>query len=346
MQHPKLSFVVPVYNIDRYLDECLGSLCGQTYSNLEIICVDDGSSDNSLDVLRTWEQRDDRVKVFSQANKGVSRARNEGMRRATGEYIGFVDGDDYLDLDAAEKIMEKILAHEADIVVYGGRAFPETQWVTEVFGPRDVVREGDGRLMIFEERGCIPSASNKVYRRSLLEQNSLEFNESLILGEDTSLQFLIFPLAQRVVFMSNRFYHYRFNREGSAVTEEFKNKLPQLLKHIGVFSYISSEWDQRGYLADCKPQFLSCLSFIFNDFFGMTPAEQIEFSKEFERAFLAFFSRQDLLGDMPRGVRYRYELFLALAQKASTHDSIWTDMTAFRAKDACLNIGRKLLRRG
>ncbi|WP_165054775.1 MULTISPECIES: glycosyltransferase family 2 protein [unclassified Adlercreutzia] len=317
MQHPKLSFVVPAYNIDRYLDECLESLCGQTYSNLEIICVDDGSSDNSLDVLRKWEQRDSRVKVISQTNKGVSRARNEGMRQATGDYIGFVDGDDYLDLDAAEKMVEKILAHEADIVVYGGRAFPETQWVTEVFGPRDVVREGDGRFMIFEERGCIPSASNKVYRRSLLEQNDLEFNESLILGEDTSLQFLIFPLAQRVVFMSNRFYHYRFNREGSAVTEEFKNKLPQLLKHIDVFRYISNEWDQRGYLADCKPQFLDCISFIFSDFSELNSEERLAFSAKFASAYAQHFSHSDLKGISSGEARYRYELFLDLASGKS-----------------------------
>lgn len=340
-----LSFIVPVYNVAAYLDECLESLCGQTYQNLEIICVDDGSTDNSLSVLQDWKERDSRIKIISQENRGVSCARNRGLKQASGEYIGFVDGDDYLDVNAAEIIIEKALTHDADIVVYGGRAFPETQWVTEVFGPRDIVRKDDGRLMIFEERGCIPSASNKVYRRRLLVENNIEFNESLVLGEDNSLQFLVFPLSKKVVFISNRFYHYRFNREGSAVTEEFKNKLPQLIKHIDVFDYIASEWEQRGYLKDCKPQFLNCIFFIFADFFDMTATEQIKFSKEFERVFRSHFSKQDLSGSMSRGVRYQYKLFLSLAKKKDVHSSIWINMAAYQFKTSCLSIAKTLLRK-
>lgn len=318
MDNLKLSIIVPVYNIAPYVDECLDSLCGQTYENIEIICIDDGSTDGSLEHVRLWEAKDSRVRVVSQPNSGVSHARNKGLDLATGDYVAFVDGDDYIDRDAVEKIMTAASEHKADIVIFGGRAFPETAWVTEVFGPRDVVRSGDGATMIFEERGCIPSAANKAYRRELIENAHLRFCETLILGEDTSLQFLIFPLAHTFVFLSDRLYHYRFERAGSAVTEGFKKRAQQLSRHVDVLAYICSEWDQRGYLPSRKTELLEALGFIWNDFDELEPDDRIPFAQAFCEVFYTYFTPEDIKAPMSRRNQFRYTLFLELGRLGAT----------------------------
>lgn len=330
MRDLKLSLIVPIYNIAPYIDTCLDSLCGQTYEHIEIICIDDGSTDGSLERLRIWETKDSRVRVLTQPNSGVSRARNRGLDEACGDYVAFVDGDDYLDCDAVEKIMGAAQTHDADIVIFGGRAFPETAWVTEVFGPRDVVREGDGATMIFEERGCIPSAANKVYRRSLLEAAHLRFNETLILGEDTSLQFLVFPLAHKFVFLSDRLYHYRFERAGSAVTEGFKKRAQQLSRHIDVLHYICSEWEQRGYLASRRTELLESLGFIFNDFDELNPADRIPFAQAFCQVFYGYFTDGDIRSPMSRRNQFRYKLFLKLGRPAATEAEIYKALRRYQ----------------
>lgn len=322
MDNQKLSIIVPVYNIAPYLDECLASLCGQTYENVEIICIDDGSSDGSLDCLRAWEAKDSRVVVVSQPNSGVSRARNHGLDVATGDYVAFVDGDDYIDRDAVEKIMTAAVTHDADIVIFGGRAFPETAWVTEVFGPRNVARSGDGASMIFEERGCIPSAANKAYRRSLIENAHLRFCETLVLGEDTSLQFLIFPLAHTFVFLSDRLYHYRFERAGSAVTEGFKKRFEQLSRHVDVLRYICQEWSERGYLASRKTELLEALGFIWNDYDALDAADRIPFAQAFCEVFYTYFAPEDIQPPMSRRNQFRYTLFLELGQQDVSDDQV------------------------
>ncbi|NGM17322.1 glycosyltransferase [Eggerthellaceae bacterium zg-893] len=341
MDDPLLSIIVPVYNIAPYLDECLESLCGQTYRNLEVVCVDDGSTDGSTDVLRAWEARDKRVRVVFQPNGGVSRARNHGLDVATGDYVAFVDGDDYLDLDAAEKLLAAARENDADIVVFGGRAFPETRWVTEVFGPRDVVRTGDGCAMIFEEKGCIPSASNKIFRRSLIEAEHLRFNERLVLGEDTSFSFFAFPAARTVAFLSDRFYHYRFERAGSAVTENFKKRAWQLNHHVEVLDYIAGEWARRGLLDGRRTQLLGAICFIFYDFDELSPADRVPFARHFKEAFNRHFSPADLARPMGRNERYRYELFLELARDGLTRAQAATAMARYRAKMAAVALNRK-----
>ena len=103
----KISIIVPVYNLEKYLPRCLNSVCNQTYKNLEIILVDDGSTDKSSDICDNWAKKDSRIIVIHKKNGGVSSARNAGIKKATGEYIHFVDGDDWLELNCYEKIVER-----------------------------------------------------------------------------------------------------------------------------------------------------------------------------------------------------------------------------------------------
>ena len=119
IKSPQISIIVPVYNTVAYLDKCLNSILNQTYDSLEVICVDDGSTDGSADIVAKYENQDSRVKVIYQPNGGESNARNKGLQAATGDFIGFVDGDDWLELDMYEKLYELICKDESDLAAVG-----------------------------------------------------------------------------------------------------------------------------------------------------------------------------------------------------------------------------------
>ena len=120
---PKISVIVPVYNVEKYLDNCINSIVNQTYDNLEILLVDDGSKDNSGSLCDEWALRDNRIKVIHKQNGGASSARNAGLDAATGEYIGFVDADDYIDIDMYEIMYAEICTMLTPLpAVWYGRA--------------------------------------------------------------------------------------------------------------------------------------------------------------------------------------------------------------------------------
>ena len=113
----RVSVIVPVYNVEKYLRRCIDSIVRQSYSNLEILLVDDGSQDASLSICKEYETKDSRIRVFHKENEGLGLARNYGIERATGEYITFVDSDDYLTLDAIEFMLKKAIVTDADVVI-------------------------------------------------------------------------------------------------------------------------------------------------------------------------------------------------------------------------------------
>ena len=111
----KISVIVPIYNMENYLKRCVESILNQTYTNLEIILVDDGSTDSSLEICRYFENKDKRVRVYTKENSGLSASRNFGVERATGVYIGFVDSDDYIEAEMYEKLYNLIIDFQAEV---------------------------------------------------------------------------------------------------------------------------------------------------------------------------------------------------------------------------------------
>lgn len=329
---PDITFVVPVYNLAPYLEETLNSLRQQTLRSLEIVCVDDGSTDESARILDEIASRDERVIVVHQQNAGVSNARNVGIDVAQGQFICFVDGDDVLYEDTAQRLINAAHENQADIVVYGAYSFPrKVRWVYEMFGPRDIVRTDNGCDIMLSERGCLPSAANKMYRASLLKDYRLRFDERFVLGEDTFLQFNAFPLAKTVVFMSDRFYGYRFDRPGSAVTEGFKLKCDQLEKHLDVFCAMADLWAEKGYLTDREGSFLEAIAFIFYDFEDMGEEDRRTFASQFASAFLERFSLDDVKSIYPVE-RWLYTCLVDMGRRGVHDDEIAHAWRAFECK--------------
>ena len=135
-----ISVIIPVYNVENYIEKCLNSIVNQTYNNLEIIIIDDGSTDNSIAIAEKIAENDKRIRIISQVNQGVSSARNLGLDNASGEYILFIDSDDWLDLETCKIALDTMIKHDADVVMWPYISeYPLNSKVNLFFENKDIV---------------------------------------------------------------------------------------------------------------------------------------------------------------------------------------------------------------
>ena len=222
MSTPLISVIIPVYNVEKYLRRCLDSVIAQTYQKLEIICVDDGSIDDSGKICDQYAVRDARIKVIHQENQGLSAARNRGLDAAEGEYIAFVDSDDYILEDMYKKMLDKLLNYNVDLCV--------CQCLYEFSDGRQVVKRKNidptiyGRKASLEfarflymgnyENGVVVAAWNKLYRRVLLDKIRFEGR----IHEDEAFCGRIMAKNISVYVMEEQFYVYAQN--GDSLTNK------------------------------------------------------------------------------------------------------------------------------
>ena len=230
MDDVKVSVIVPVYNVAEYLRECLNSIVNQTLEGIEIICVNDGSTDNSLEILEEYAKMDSRVKVFTIENSGISQARNFGIKHAKGEYIGFVDSDDYINETMFEKLYISCKQNDLDISMCQISLFDDE--TGEVNNDLDyynlkVFKDLDKDVFNADDTteftcNIVVNVYNKLYRKSLLEDNSIVFPPNLIF-EDELFFMKTYLLAQRISIVNEFLYYYRLNRKGSITYLEKEN---------------------------------------------------------------------------------------------------------------------------
>lgn len=209
---PKLSVIVPVYNVEKFLARCLDSILAQTLSDIEIICIDDGSPDNSIEILNRYSSADKRITVIRQENRGLGGARNSGINAATGEYIGFVDSDDYLDLDFFEKLYCAAKKNDADIAVTGIIKHRKRSSKLYISFEDEVVYTTVNHK--FSVCNCPPyfHVVNKIYRRTLIAGNDIRFKEHVYF-EDIEFTSNILLIANKIVTVPGTFYRYIYNGE-------------------------------------------------------------------------------------------------------------------------------------
>lgn len=209
----KISVIVPVYNTQAYLSKCLESITGQTYANLEIILVDDGSTDSSGQICDKFAALDRRAKVIHQPNGGASLARNAGLDAATGDWVGFVDSDDFIEPDMYAYLLDLALCHNADIAQCG--VFwdePDNDHVLYLSSQKARTIEGLNAFGAEEWRIMANSTYCKLYRRDILK--GIRYNPDFVIGEDLLFNFYALQKALVVVFGDLAKYHY-VQREGS-----------------------------------------------------------------------------------------------------------------------------------
>lgn len=256
---PKVSVVVPVYNAEKYLKECLDSLVNQTLKDIEIICVNDGSTDNSLEILNEYANKNHRVRVIDQKNQGACIARNKGLSVALGEYIAFVDSDDYLELDAYEQAYKEAKSKNLDILSFGWRGVPqETNWDKYKSSPKEKLFINDSvNAWFYCGIGANVNIWNKLYKRSFLEESGVHFIEDLPCAQDLCFNILLFPRAKNIEFIPNKYYNYRRDSSGNITS---KNKgASRIATHIRIIKMAIKDWSENGYLKSYELRMLRLL---------------------------------------------------------------------------------------
>lgn len=283
---PKVSILVPIYNVSRYIRECMDSLVSQTLEDIEIICINDGSTDDSLELLNEYAENDSRVIVITKPNGGLPSARNAALNAARGEYVGFVDSDDYVSQSMFDVMYKTALDKKSEIVVCGAVPFPDEpapgEWIKNVLSPRDIHYPRFTKELLFEERGARPYVWRMLVKRSLIEKNKIRFEESIIIGEDQGFQLRIYPMARGVTFISDKLYFYRWWREGSIMNSGvYHDYSKRVFAHIALVDHIKDSWSESGDMDSMRKEFLEwSVDLIYDDLIKLSILERTDASKE------------------------------------------------------------------
>ena len=303
----RISLVVAVYNVEDYLDACLESLTNQTFEDIEIICVNDGSTDESGAILDAWAVRDGRILVVDKENGGPSSARNVGLDRVTSDYVCFPDADDRLLPDACETIAHKMDTTGADVLTFGAQlSDPEEapDWLRDALSPRDVTYEGFSPRILFEEASR-PFAWRCGFRTELLRAGGVRFEESLRLGEDQAFLFAAYLRSRKTVFLAERLYEYRVSREGSLMSVHQDDLARKMLIHVHVIECILDDWQRAGTLGAYAGEAVSfALGFALYDALKLDDASYRQAAKGLRAVLLRHWDEEELrVLRLPRSLR-------------------------------------------
>ena len=231
MTKPKVSIVVPVYNTEKYLKRCLDSITNQTLTEIEIVIVDDGSREECAKLCDEFSKADSRIKVVHKTNGGLGYARNTGMQESTGEYVGFVDSDDYIESSMYESLYNAAVKYDADLAVsgisfVGGNMFSESGECVKksFFGSDTLFEKGDMKKLLLGVVGALPnepddsrygaSVCKNIFKNSLIQEEKLEFlSERVILSEDTLFMVDFIKKAKKAVGIPDASYCYCRNED-------------------------------------------------------------------------------------------------------------------------------------
>ena len=216
----EISVIVPVYNVESYLGECLDSICNQTFKDIEIICVNDGSTDRSLDILNEYVKKDERIKIISQQNQGLGAARNTGFDHANGNYLYFIDSDDYIKLDTLEKLYKNIISNQSDIVMFMFQTVDDmgkVQRKRQGFRIDNIFGDIDYNNFTFQYEdvkkhvmNSAYSACLKLYRKEFIDNLDFKFPVGVNF-EDVPVHVKVMVEANRISFVPESMYNYRSN---------------------------------------------------------------------------------------------------------------------------------------
>lgn len=275
---PKISIIVPVYNVEKYLSKCVDSILAQTYKNIEIILVDDGSTDLSSNICDSYKNvNGNNVIVIHKKNGGLSDARNCGIEIATGDFVGFVDSDDYIDVEMYSRMVGNAVKTNADIVVCGHRVVSvNNELIEEVVFPEDKVLSGLEATKLVLQDTVLPSfAWNKLYRKSVFDKIRFPIGR---VYEDTAVIYKCFAASAIVSIIGSVFYNYVRRPDSiclnNAISEEkqIKRLFDNSRAFYERFEFAASRLEFRCVEQDCAElaamQLLNCSHFVIKCGFG------------------------------------------------------------------------------
>lgn len=294
---PKVSVIIPIYNVEQYIKDCLDSLVNQTLDDIEIICVNDGSSDNSIKIVNEYAKNDKRFVVINQENQGTGAARNKGIDAAVGEYIMFLDPDDWYELDACEKAYNHIKQNNTDFAFFGIKLFYDDTGVLKVdtwrlknlmFAPdlnKINLRELD---TVYVKTGeCV----YKIYNRRFLTDNNIKFSCTKM-GEDYPFSFKAIVLADRVSVLNKSLYCYRKRSTSSTATGAKNWKEIIYNRNLVLDEILKSEYKNE-FLHAYIPMNVNSLLLWYERYSEKDPSINIGFYSEMRKHFIRMNSIYD-----------------------------------------------------
>lgn len=300
MNEPLVSILSPCYNVEQYLPQCIESIINQTYNNLQIVMIDDGSSDGTWNVLLNYAGKDSRIEVCRQENQGVASTRNNLLDKVKGEYVLFVDSDDWIEPDMVEFLVGKSLTHRADIVVCGmvkNNAIPCGEYTEELMDQETTIK----KFLFHKELSG--SLCNKLVKTSLLQ--GIRFDARISYGEDALFCWHVLQRVKTVVQTDRQLYHYRMNANSlSHLNWTPEKKGSGHLVWEAITNETQTLWPQ--YLNIAKARFA------MEDFWGLYYAAICDYPYDDEIAKRQKHVRNSLSLIKHSGLMSRNKLFFAL----------------------------------
>lgn len=265
-----ISIIVPVYNVDKYLIQCVDSICGQTYADLEIILVDDGSTDSSGRICDEYALKDTRIKVIHKENGGLVSARKAGVRAATGQYVGSVDGDDWIEPDMYEKLYRSMKAYNVDAVMCGrfddtgsvskrvyhgvgeGR-YDKERLIAEVY-PQMIVGE------VFFDWNIFPGIWDKLFKKEKIIPYQMDVDDRIAMGEDAACIYPALLNVDSIYVMHECLYHYR--QTTSSMVKSIRDHKDESVRFRLLYNTVSKSFEKDKGIYDLREQWLKYMLFL------------------------------------------------------------------------------------
>lgn len=235
-----ISIIVPVYNVEEYITKCLDSICEQTYKNIEIILVDDGSTDKSGSICDEYSNRDKRIKVIHKDNTGVSDSRNKGLDIANGDFIGFVDSDDWIDCDMYRILYEALKANQADISICGYAEMRNNELKHSFYTDTSIIYNNMQAIEeLVKENSFGDYLWNKLFYKKLFDTIEFPLGRTM---EDKATMYKIFDQCNSIVYLSDILYYYRKNQDGICSNITLTNRYGNYKAESERYIYLSNKY--------------------------------------------------------------------------------------------------------
>ncbi len=304
---PLLSIVVPVYNVEQYLVKCLDSILSQTLTDFEVIAIDDGSPDNCGKILDEYAQKDTRIRVIHKENGGVSSARNTALDIAQGEYIGFVDSDDYIDPDMYEYLVDSIKKSGCDIVICGYHEVSNDEIKDIKICEREaLITSREGILGLIEDKTYRGYLWNRLYKRELFD--GIRFPETVVM-EDLYVNHLLFEKVDKIHLLDKSLYYYIRREDSVTMKRRTKTDIAVFRYHMEAYNRLIDDFKETEMLLNSRR-----ISAAFNVLLNIDANKlRSEYPEVYDEAYNFLKNNSDLLENnlISSGKRKRIKLYLA-----------------------------------
>lgn len=307
-----VSIIVPVYNSERYIDRCLNSLVNQTYPNIEIIIINDGSTDNSLDIIMDYAEKDNRITIYNQSNQGVSAARNLGLEKTNGKYITFVDSDDYVSFDMISEMLYKIQCERTIVFCDNKEIWEKNTEERKLFLTSSTLTLSREFVIREIARGHAGLVCGKLFEKRIVDENNIRFDNNVNVCEDQLFFLEVISHCKHFIHIPRSLYNYDRRNESSVTVRYHENaienqlyvikKIENILKeNITNTHYIEEILDSRYWAA-----IHYCISNELNDIRKIDKSRNIELIISNEN-FIEVVERSSPVGMRSRLVKYGFK---------------------------------------